>query len=382
MLEESEPPKTPEVSEASKEPAAIDDDEAPRKDTPTDLVKGYYGKEYRLTKQDKLFILENCHKMTDDEIATKLGKSLKSVRVHRQKRLKISKGAPPVKHAVAKLAKALRQNKNVEREVVRASLDMSEEDRREFLETQLANSAYWRTLVNQLTKDEQDFYMEEWGGLCLQFEDVVGTEKRQIDELIKAQIFQNRIGRSIKITEEEIEKLSDRIVEFRKNHDVQKDENAQLIDKALMAMIRQMSGQSQIMSKDWQSFATLKNKILEELNARRKDRIDQLSSSKTTFLGLVEALRDKQVRAVQGNHAELLRIARETKKDNWRKPQVFPDGSSDPILIDDQTVIQIKDGKHAKVSTATNETTIDRTDVLGGSTEGNDETDEHQPPVH
>lgn len=292
-----------------------------------------------LTEDEKKFISENCLKMTDEAIARKLERDTRTIQNHRSKVLKIKKKNHgkiisvkdlPVTHTTIKTSKRTIS-------VPTPGKNMSEADRVEFFKFQLTNSVYYETLREHLSDKEMVFYLEEWAALCIQFEDILATEKRQIDEFIKCQIFDNRVLKNIKRVETEIDDLSRRIEELRSKKDVQNDEEAQIEDEELMYMVQRMSASSAQMANDHKKFVELKNSILDQLNARRKDRVDQIARSKTSFIGLIEALQIKSNRENQGKYAELLRIAKEKKKDEWRSPSLYPDGSTDNILLDSET---------------------------------------------
>jgi len=91
------------------------------------------------------------------------------------------------------------------------------------------------------------------------------------------------------------------------------------------------------MTNDYQKLVHVKNRLLDELNARRKDRVDQLKKSGTTFLSIVAAFRERELREEQGKHIELVRLAKEKKKSEWRKPNLMPDGSKDCLLMDEHS---------------------------------------------
>lgn len=293
--------------------------------------KGY------LTDEEKKFIRDNCFSLSDKKIAEQLNRDERTVRSFRINKLGIKKGARgqlPKDYASDDPEKALR-----------ASANLSDKERAEFFRTQLTNSRFYHTLKQQLTEEEIEFYLEEWGALCVQFEDILATEKRQIDELIKAEVMDNRVMRSIRVAEDEIEKLAQRVEELRQDRDMDNDEAAQAIDQEMCDMIRTMASQTNMMANDHNKFVDLKNKILEHLHGRRKDRLHKIEKSKTTFIGLVEALREEEIRKVQGRHMTLLGMAKDNKKDKWRKESKFPDGSTDSILLDDAAINTPKSNK-------------------------------------
>lgn len=288
----------------------------------------------RIRPEENEYIKMHCLSDSDEAIATYLKRDVRSIRSARKK-LGITKKSGGILNAID-LSKKDEKSGQRESVILNASKKLNEEQRKEFYKTQFCNSLYYKNLKEQFTEDELDFYLEEWGTLCVQFEDIVATERRQIDELIKISIMGNRILRNIRITEDEISLLQDELMKFRLSHpEIADDETLQERDNLLMSLIRSMSGQSEGMSNSYAKNITMKNQILGELNARRKDRVDQLFKRGTTFLGLVQALRDNETRENYGRHMELVRLAKEKKKSEWRRQNTFPDGSKDCVLLDE-----------------------------------------------
>lgn len=276
-----------------------------------------------MTKQELIFIQENALSMTDEEMAEKLHRGIKTIRKFRR-----MVGIDKTHRGYVTLDQS--KQKPIDK-------NLTDGERADFFKTLLKNSQYYDTLKEQFTLREINFYLEEWSGLCLQFEDILATEKRQIDEYIKAQILGARTLRNIKIMEEEIIKLTTEIETFRATHNMEDDQEAQERDMQLGDLCRMMSSQSQHMHSEYQKNVELKNKMLADLNGRRTDRIDQISKRGTTFLGLVQAFREKEIRDSQGRHAELVRLAKEKKKKEWAKPILFPDGTKDCVLVDENS---------------------------------------------
>lgn len=287
----------------------------------------------RMTPAEVCYIRDNCLSSSDEAIAKYLKRDVRSVVTARRK-LGITKRESGVLTEVDLSKKtALGDRESI---VLQASKKLNEDQRKEFYKTQFCNSLYYKNLKQQFTEDELDFYLEEWGTLCVQFEDIVATERRQIDELIKISIMGNRILRNIRVAEDEIAILQDELMKFRLDHpEIADDETLQERDNLLMSLIRSMSGQSEGMSNSYTKNIDIKNRILGELNARRKDRVDQIFKRGTTFLGLVQGLRDKETKENYGRHMELVRLAKEKKKGEWRRQNTFPDGSKDCVLLDE-----------------------------------------------
>ena len=135
-----------------------------------------------------------------------------------------------------------------------------------------------------------------------------------------------------------------------------------------------MSAQSQAMSNDYQRNVSTRNELLNELNARRRDRIDNIRKSGVTLLGIIEQLRDRETRRIQGEHLELVRMAKEKQKTEWRKVNAFPDGTKDYILLDDM-IKEIKDDERTEDVGSTGH------DVQGGESEGDKPSDRIEPEL-
>ncbi len=317
-----------------------------------------------LTQDEKRFIRQNCLDASDEELAKKLKRDPRTIRKYRTEKLGVIKG--PRGTIISEGHPPKPEQPLEDEDDLKASANMTKPERERFFQRQLTNSQFYFELQKQLTDDEINFYLEEWGSLCEQFSDIVATEKRQIDELIKAEIMANRVMRSIRVAEDEIEKLADSVERLRSFNDVDNDEDAQERDQQLCDMIRTMSAQSNAMARDYQNFVDMKNKILEHLNGRRKDRLHQIEKSKTTFIGLVEALQDQEVRRAQGKHLELLKRAKDKKAKEWRRSDnTFPDGSRDFILLDHQSITPKTDNAVSKILTEEADKRVEEEGVEG-----------------
>lgn len=289
-------------------------------------------KNFRLQPEELAYIRENSFTKTDEDIARDLSRNLKTVIAGRKKLGIVKKGAGSLRvvdlHA---------------EHPIQVGSKLNEDQRKEFFKTQLANSVYYKLLKQQFTVAEIDFYLEEWASLCIQFEDVIATEKRQIDEFIKAEIMANRIAKNIKIAEDEIFKLQKEAERLYKKRDMPNDPEAQERDQVLQELSSMMSRSAGSMRSDYQANVKLRNDILEQLNARRADRVTELKKAGTTFLGLVSAFKDKTLREAHGRQMELVRLSKERKKNEFRRVEKFVDGSNDCVLIDDQSEIPQQD---------------------------------------
>lgn len=231
---------------------------------------------------------------------------------------------------------------------------LSETEREVFFRETLENSKYYDNLKKQFTEEEMDYYLEEWAALCLQFEDIVNTDKRQIDEYIKTGIIGNRILRNIRETEDVIGELIEETDLMEKVKELDDDEDAQKRYDDLCNMVMRFSTSSQGMVNDYQKNQEARAKLLESLNTRRKDRVNQIKKSGTSFFDLIQTLDEPEYRDDQGYYLELMKVAKDGLKHDWRDPSLFPDGTKDAVLIDEHSIepqVQIVELKQGSVET-------------------------------
>ncbi len=172
----------------------------------------------RVRPDEVEFIRQNCLKLSDERIAEILDRDMHTIITWRKK-LGIIKGARGNVENIQMVESSVKDAN------AKSGIDLTESQREEFYKTQFVSTLYYKNLKKQFTEEELDFYIAEWGNLCLQFEDIVATEKRQIDEYIKVSIQDNRLLRNIHVIEQEIGLLQKEIEEFRaKNPTIEDDQ--------------------------------------------------------------------------------------------------------------------------------------------------------------
>lgn len=302
----------------------------------------------KLSEQDIEEIIQRAHYESDRKLANEYGVSAPLiVRIRKEHGIIKSKnkdnqgGSTPVK----KRAKKVIDQNALTRT---PSSALNEKQRAEFFKNELQNSLSYEVLQKQFTRPEIDYFLEEWGSMCVQFQDVLATEKRQISELIKQEIIGNRILVQIRIAEERIESLIkeieilEKLKEDAKGDEERQDVLAEWIDRCgslLSTMYNSVKG----MTKEYGETLDNKSGILQDLNAKRKDREDIIKKGGETFQGLIKKYRDDAIRSKEGRELELIRLAKEKKKDKYRHPTRFPDGSMDCVLLDKDSHIQSPD---------------------------------------
>jgi hypothetical protein len=213
---------------------------------------------------------------------------------------------------------------------------LSDVEKAAWFREQFKKSHLYPVIKKQLEADEVIFYLNEFGHLCCQFQDIVVSEFMQIDDFLKHRILISRQLILAKVLQRELSELSSWFTMHPKKEDEDKD-----TARARMTQQRYVDDkhkQLKTVSDRYETLMKEHQKISTNLNATRKDRLDELKGGEATFLDLVGQLQHSEIeRDRQGRFAELTKRASEDIKKEFRKPNEFPDGSSDPIIMDGDT---------------------------------------------
>lgn len=213
---------------------------------------------------------------------------------------------------------------------------LSDGEKAVWFRDQFKRSHLYQTIKKQFEKDEVDVYINEFGHLCCQFEDIVVSEFMQIDDFLKHRILINRQLILARMIQREINDLSEWFIMNPKKEKEDKD----TIKLRILHQHQMDNKYKQLKVNNDRYDALMKEhqKISSSLAATRRDRLDELKGGKETFLDLVGRLQHSQEeRDRQGHLAELTRLAAQDVKEKFRKPNKFPDGSEIPIIMDADT---------------------------------------------
>jgi hypothetical protein len=201
---------------------------------------------------------------------------------------------------------------------------------------QFKKTHLYQTIKRQFETEEVGVYLEDFGLLCCQFEDIVISEFMQIDDFLKHRILVDRQLISARLIQRQISDLQTWFIANPKKEDEDKD-----TVKFRIFQQRQLDDKHRYLKTvDDRYDALIKERarIYSGLAATRKDRIEELKGGKETFFELVSKLQHSQdERDRQGRFAELTKIAAEDIKREFRKSSEFPDGSESPVIMDDKT---------------------------------------------
>lgn len=213
---------------------------------------------------------------------------------------------------------------------------LTDNEKAHWFRDQLKKTSMFRILKRQFDPEEISNYVEDFGLLCCQFEDIVVSEYMQIDDLLKQRLQINRLLIETRLIQQQIADLQEWLLSNSR-----KDDEPKEMTRLRLIQQKQLDDRHQLIekiSKRCDELVKARDKMYGHLAATRKDRLDELRGGKETFLELVGRLQHSQdERDREGRFAELTKLAAEDVKIEFRKPIRFPDGSIEPIIMDSET---------------------------------------------
>lgn len=214
-------------------------------------------------------------------------------------------------------------------------MNLSDDNKAEWFRSKFKNTHLYKALFDQFTIDEINVYIQEYGIICCQFEDLVVSEFFQIDDFLKHRILINRQLFDIKRTQEEIDELSI----WLKTHTVTVGESDDIKNQRT-AVIRSIDTRHNVLDRTSERYDSLvkeRDKIHKALAATRKDRLDEIKHGTTSFFDLVlQIQQSEKMRNQHGKYCELTKLSAKDIGDKYREDIIFPDGTEEPIILDSE----------------------------------------------
>lgn len=214
--------------------------------------------------------------------------------------------------------------------------NLDDDQKAQWFRDQFKKSHLYVTLCRQFDTNEVDTYMQEYGQVCAQFQDIVTSEYFQIDDFLKHRILINRQLERMRILQEEIEALN---LILQKNPPKEGESKEEV--QARVQNYRSLEGRHAALNKANERYDKLvaeRQKIYGNLAATRRDRIDELKTSGDSFFGLLAQIQSNdKLRHEHGKYAELTRLAAQDTHQRFRESAEFPDGTSEPLILDEDT---------------------------------------------
>jgi len=214
---------------------------------------------------------------------------------------------------------------------------LDSQEQADWFRLQFRKTHLYDTLKQQLTTEEIEVYVEEYGSVCCQFRDIVTSEFFQIDDFLKHRILINRQLTMMKSIQEDINELAD----WFDNHsfaDLEtKDQKQVFMSKN--ATLSNLRKDLNLASDRYDKLVKERKVIAENLAATRRDRLDDLKGGKQDFFTLIKNLQMSELaRDNSGKLAELCKIALNDADSKLHEYIKFDDGSQDPIILDSESV--------------------------------------------
>lgn len=248
----------------------------------------------RLSKEEEKLILGYLPSMTDEEIATVVGKSADLIAKFRAE-------AP------------LLQN----------------EDNNNGLILQLHRKFFWKEIQNQLLDAEEISYFEQhWASMYSQFigQGVVATDELMIRDLIMTDIQVNRIMKEKRDISHQIQETEDDIDFIRTNEDPLE---RQLKLDVAYGKLNQIRTAAKAINDQWIKLQEKKDKKYEQLKATREQRYERAEKSNRSWGDLVKLLDTPEVRDREGRFNEIHKAAAELARLRFHELTVYEDGKID-----------------------------------------------------
>lgn len=263
----------------------------------------------RITKQEIAFIEANHHKLTPAQIAHTINRKEEMV----------------MDWIV----------KNVPAEVIEAAAAKS------VVSDSLRQSQAWQQLKHKFDFSELLYFEEKYIELMDQFRDeATATERTQLMLSIEFEILMNRNMKARRRALEDIdriEKAMQSIVAKVDSHDeLEEKERDFLINMETQLQAAKAGEQSK--TKEYVDLEGKHQALIRDLKATRDQRISRVADAKQSFLGLIKALQEEEVRERNAKQTELMRLATQEEYKRMAKPHKYLDGNEDQPILSSETL--------------------------------------------
>lgn len=249
-----------------------------------------------LSNDDKIFIASNVGKISNEDIAKHVKKTLKTV--------------------VDQIAKLPR---------------ISELDGMTDAIARLHASPIWKQTKKFLFTEELTYFEQQWVALSDQFSasGIWAADEMMIKDLIVEEIMGNRALKEKKICQEQSIKL-DRRIKKEYEKDI-KDRDVSLVTweveyRALLVAIRNFG-------RDYLNYQQRKDDKFAQLKATREQRFKQAEQSSRDFYQMIRELNTPKMRRFFGKYMQKMKVASDLIGQDWSKVMRYSDGRYDKPFL-------------------------------------------------
>jgi len=282
--------------------------------------------------EEAMKVLENCvyQGLDDKKIQQRLFQEVGyewSIDSIRRNRIKIG---------VKKDPDTIKELKTRQMELSGPPYGLTETEKANWFRDNFKKTNMFVKICEYLNENEINTYLEDYGQLCCQFEDIVFSEFFQIDDFLKHRILIERQFVLMQHLQTDIEILNVWILNNKQEPDETKEKKTERISANNLLKIKYKELKES--NERYDKLAAERQKIQSNLSATRKDRIEQLTGGKESFFNLVASIQQSQEqRDKHGRYAELTKMSSEEIQKELRSPIEFPDGEIDSVISDHET---------------------------------------------
>ncbi len=205
----------------------------------------------------------------------------------------------------------------------------------------LKDSAAWKQLKNKMTSDELFYFEEKYLELMEQFRDeATATERTQMMFAVELEVLMDRNMQARRRALNDIERIEKDMVAFRKKV-TSIDDWSEADKNWMMSMetnLQAAKAGEQSKTKEYVDLQDRHQKLMHALKATRDQRISRVADSKQSFLGLIKALQEEDVRERKAKQSELMRLATDEEYKKLSKPHKYLDGNQDQPILSADTI--------------------------------------------
>lgn len=267
-----------------------------------------------ISRKEETFLRDNYQKLTPEQIAKKLGRTVETIKMWMIDLLGVSPDAQTTQVMVEQAA----------------------------MQKELVNSPEWEALRAEFTLEELKFFKHRYGKLMVQFskEEVYPTEETQIFMLVKYEILMQRNLKDSKKGVEEGEKIEGMLQKTYEEFGSVRE-----MDDATKSFVMNLENQlqaaraaKQAKSTEYVKLTEKHSALLKELKATRDQRINKLENLKETFLDVIKQFQQEDIRAREGRHMGLVNLAVQKERERLSQLHTYTDNSLDQPLLTPETI--------------------------------------------
>lgn len=215
----------------------------------------------------------------------------------------------------------------------RQTAEKSEHD----LYKDLRGKIFWKSLREQLSQQELDYFAEHWIQLVLQFNgDLAPSEEMELKELLILEILKNRETSAERARLVLKDELENQIKEERKK-------GGKIMDRELIRELNQQLTNLAVTSsgfvKTFKELCDRADKMRKALHASRQDRVKGFEDAKMDFVAFLRRLEERGEKIKVGREMEIVRMAKEREHERLGSFHQFADGKVDRPLLTEDTVL-------------------------------------------